>query len=208
MAQIEFYFGLGSRYSYLAFTQLPRLEATHECTFSLHPLSSVELMEMRGRSPFLGTPLSGQYEWGYRQRDAEAWAAYYGVPFREPQPLPEDHRLLARACHAAALQQELRTYCGAMLEAVFVTNDSIDHETCFRLAARIGLEDARFRRDIEGTEVDHAVTSAVRQACGRGAFGVPTFVVDGKLYWGNDRIVLLEHHLSRRERGMPAPRET
>jgi 2-hydroxychromene-2-carboxylate isomerase len=27
-------------------------------------------------------------------------------------------------------------------------------------------------------------------------FGVPTFVVDGELFWGNDRLVLLEHYLA------------
>ena len=37
-----------------------------------------------------------------------------------------------------------------------------------------------------------------REAHKRGAFGVPTFFVDDRIYWGNDRLVLLRHHLAQR----------
>ena len=91
MEEVEFLFGLGSRYSYLAFTQMARIEATYSCTFNLQPIGSGELLNLRGASPFQGAPLSGQYEWDYRRRDAVAWAEYYRVPFVEPKPLPKDH---------------------------------------------------------------------------------------------------------------------
>jgi len=68
--QVEFFFGLGSRYSYLAFTQMARIEAMYSCTFNLQPLGSEELLKLRGASPFQGAPLSGQYEWDYRRLDA------------------------------------------------------------------------------------------------------------------------------------------
>jgi 2-hydroxychromene-2-carboxylate isomerase len=84
--EVEFFFGLGSRYSYLAFTQIARIEASHSCTFNLQPISSVELMHLRGTSPFQGPPLSGQYERNYRRSDAEAWA----------KPPTQDRRKLSR----------------------------------------------------------------------------------------------------------------
>jgi 2-hydroxychromene-2-carboxylate isomerase len=74
MTEVEFFFGLGSRYSYLAFSQISRIEATLGCRFLLRPLGSMELLKLLGRSPFAGAPLSGQYEWEYRRKDAEAWA--------------------------------------------------------------------------------------------------------------------------------------
>ena len=60
MREVEFFFGLGSRYSYLAFTQIARIEAAHSCTFNLQPIGSGELLNLRGGSPFRGAPLSGQ----------------------------------------------------------------------------------------------------------------------------------------------------
>jgi 2-hydroxychromene-2-carboxylate isomerase len=77
---VDFYYGLGSRYSYLASTQLARIAAATGCRFDWQPLKSGALMELRGGHPFHGEPVSGQYEWPYRRLDAEAWAEFYGVP--------------------------------------------------------------------------------------------------------------------------------
>src|SRR5262249_27184621 len=140
MQEVEFFFGLGSRYSYLAFTQIARIEASYSCTFNLQPIGSGELLHLRGPSPFQDPPPSGQDEWDYCGRDAAAWAEYYRVPFVEPKPLPEDHRLMARACHAAGMQGGLRSYCEAMFQAIFVRNEDIDEQTCAAIASRIKLD--------------------------------------------------------------------
>ena len=87
-ARVDFYLGLGSRYSYLAASQVDRIEKTHGCRFVWKPIASGALMDRRGGNPFRGEPLSGQYDWGYREYDAKCWAAYYGIPFREPVALP------------------------------------------------------------------------------------------------------------------------
>jgi 2-hydroxychromene-2-carboxylate isomerase len=200
MQEVEFFFGLGSRYSYLAFTQIARIEASYSCTFNLQPIGSGELLNLRGASPFLGAPLSGQYAWDYRCRDAVAWAEYYRVPFVEPKPLPEDHRLMARACHAAGLQGRLRPYCDAMFQAVFVGNEDINEQICAAIASRIGLDMRLFRAAIGSGAVNERVTASARRAFKRGAFGVPTFFVGDRMFWGNDRLVLLEHYLAQEDR--------
>ena len=58
-ARVEFVFGLGSRYSYLASTQLDGIASRTGCSFEWVPLSSVALMAARGRTPFRGDPVSG-----------------------------------------------------------------------------------------------------------------------------------------------------
>jgi len=196
--EIEFFFGLGSRYSYLAFSQISRIETSLSCVFILRPVSSVELMDLRGPSPFRGAPSSGQYQGDYRRRDAQAWASYYRVAFVEPKPPPEDHRLMARACCAAEVQGALRRYCEAMFEAVFVNNESIDAEACVAIASRIGVDASLFRDAMSSSAVDQSVTTNARRAFERGAFGVPTFLIDDRMFWGNDRLVLLEHYLSHK----------
>jgi 2-hydroxychromene-2-carboxylate isomerase len=159
-----------------------------------------QLLNLRGTSPFHGAPLSGQYEWDYRRRDAAAWAEYYRVPFVEPKPLPEDHRLMARACHAAGMQGALRPYCEAMFQAVFVSNEDIDEQTCVAIASRIELDVRLFSEAIGSCAINERVTVSARHAFERGAFGVPTFFVGDRMFWGNDRLVLLEHHLAHEDR--------
>jgi 2-hydroxychromene-2-carboxylate isomerase len=200
-AIVEVFFALGSRYSYLAFTQLPRIERETGCRFALHPISSAELYALRGVSPFAGPPASGQYDWGYRERDAEMWAEHYRVPFVEPQPMPEDHRLMPRACRAAERQEALAGFCNALFRAVYAEHREIDLAECAAVGAAIGLDPGRLLSDIDSPEIERQVTADADQASRRGAFGVPTFFLDDRLYWGNDRLVLLEAHLQRRARG-------
>jgi (S)-mandelate dehydrogenase len=63
MPAIDFYLGLGSRYSYLAASQVDRIEKTYGCRFVWKPIASGALMDRRGGNPFRGEPLSGQYDW-------------------------------------------------------------------------------------------------------------------------------------------------
>lgn len=197
---VDFYYGLGSRYSYLASTRIDALEAETGCAVRWHPLSSGDLLAARGASPFRGEPVSGQYEWTYRRRDAEAWAAYYGVPYREPEKARVDPRHLAEACIAAGRMNHLIPYSRRLFAAIFVEGRAVDGAALEEIAAEIGLALPEFHalRADPATVAAHLDT--VREAHRRGAFGVPTFFVDGEMFWGNDRLVLLRHYLMTRAR--------
>ena len=97
---VDFYYSIGSRYSYLASTQITKLEGETGCRVRWHPVNGPDIRALRGRDPFAGEPLSGQYEWSYRRYDAKCWADYYGVPFREPTSPHFDFRLLVKAATA------------------------------------------------------------------------------------------------------------
>jgi len=59
---IDFFWGLGSRYSYLATSQVDRIAAEHNCRFVWKPIASGLLMDRRGGNPFRAARMSGQYE--------------------------------------------------------------------------------------------------------------------------------------------------
>jgi 2-hydroxychromene-2-carboxylate isomerase len=191
--RVDAYLGLGSRYSYLAFTQLGRIAAETGCRFELIPISSAELMALRPASPFAGAPVSGQYDWDYRRRDAELWAEHYGVPFVEPRKLPDDHRLLARACRAAERQGDLASYMGRLFRAIFAENRAVDRDVCASVAA----SPDRLLADLDDAAIGARVTADAEVAFRRGAFGVPTFFAGNRMYWGSDRLVLLEGWLRK-----------
>src|SRR3954471_21309911 len=110
--RVQFIFGLGSRYSYLAATQISALEHDTGCTVAWLPLLSSELMRRRNQNPFAakdadgnwsGAAVSGQYTESYRRTDLARWARLYGVPYQEPKApaLPAERRTLY--CVAAML---------------------------------------------------------------------------------------------------------
>jgi DSBA-like thioredoxin domain len=99
--RVEFFFSPASRYSYLAASQMARLEAETGCTVDWRPVNGGDIRKLRRHDPFEGEPVSGQYDWSYRERDARLWGEYYGIRFREPPSHRFDFSLLARAATAA-----------------------------------------------------------------------------------------------------------
>jgi len=196
MRTVDFYLGLGSRYSYLAASQVERIEKTHGCRFVWKPIASGALMDRRGGNPFRGEPLSGQYDWGYREYDAKCWADYYGIPFREPVAFRVDPDRLALACLAADGQGALVPCCRLLQKLIFVDGVAIDDETIAELPKHLGLDEQAFRRDLAASQTRTRHEGLLDEARARGAFGVPTFFLGDRMFWGNDRLVLLEAALA------------
>jgi 2-hydroxychromene-2-carboxylate isomerase len=193
---VDFFYGLGSRYSYLASTQIARLEADTGCRVRWRPLYSADLFAARGADPFRGEPISGQYDWSYRRFDAECWADYYGVPFREPSDVAADWRLLALAAAAADCMGAIQPFSQKVLEAVFVHGTSpLNAQACRRLAGEVGLDETSFGAVLEAPETAAALAATLAEAQALGVFGVPSFVVLGRVYFGNDRLPLVRHAL-------------
>jgi 2-hydroxychromene-2-carboxylate isomerase len=199
---VAFYYSVGSRYSYLAATQIAALERNTGAHVDWVPVSSVALMRAAGYEPFTGEPPSGQYDFKFRQADAEAWAAYYGVPYREPgDPLGLPGECTIAAC-AATLMDAVIPFSHAFFRAHFVDGLRIHGNAEIEaVAASAGLDRERFATLLADPASEERHRKNVERARRDGAFGVPSFVVGSRLFWGNDRLPLVRHAL-----GDPAAR--
>lgn len=192
MSEVEFFFGLGSRYSYLAATQVPALARETGATFVWRPLYSRLLIERAGPDPFTAEARRGQYDPAYRTRDAERWARHYGVPYRDPDWPAIDWRRLAFACVAAELLGKAEAYAQLLFAACFARGETgFEVGRLAELAAGAGIHAGRFRDLLDSAEVEARHAQTMADALAAGAFGVPSFVVDGQLFWGQDRLPLL-----------------
>ncbi|MCK6370723.1 MAG: DsbA family protein [Gammaproteobacteria bacterium] len=198
-AAVDFYYAIGSRYSYLAATQVPTLAAETGARIEWVPIDSVRLRSMRGVDPFRGTPVSAQYEWSYRELDARRWAALYGVPFVEPVERVEfDPELLALACTAARRLGQVQAYSRELFRLVFATESTaIGTAECLDAAHACGLAGADFQAALDAPATRLELDLAQAKAISAGVPGVPAFVAGKEVFWGNDRLVLLRHHLLR-----------
>ncbi|MGB5836737.1 MAG: DsbA family protein [Albidovulum sp.] len=183
--------GLGSRYSYLAATQLPALEAEFGITFDWWPVHSPDLIRRGhgGVSPFAAPERFGQYDLAYRDKDARRWAALYGVAYAPPPSGLPELRSMAETCWSFTDRSTRRRVAEAVFRAVFERGEIPDAAFLSRLRTDTGASDR------DGTSA-HA--EAVEAALAAGAFGVPTFLIDDDLFWGNDRLVLVRDALSAR----------
>jgi 2-hydroxychromene-2-carboxylate isomerase len=202
MVEVLFYYSIGSRYSYLAASQLDDLVAETGCHIDWLPLNSMRLLSERGGGPFRGDPVSGQYDWSYRTRDAERWAELYGIPFVETRGRVEiDAESLALAATAAKRIGQIEAVSQKLFAAVFDGQSSlVDRNECVRRAEECGLAADSFRAELEQPATRKQLEHTMKAAHRAGVFGVPTFVIGGELFWGNDRLVLLKRHIERAAR--------
>ncbi len=196
---VDFFYGLGSRYSYLASTQIARLEADTGCRVRWRPLWSAELFRARGADPFHGRPVSGQYDGAWRRFDAECWADYYGVSFREPENVGFEPLRLALAATAAERLGAVEPFSRRLFQAVFVDGSSpLDDPACRQLASEVGLDPTRFALALDEPATAADLAATVADALSAGVFGVPSFVLDGHAYFGNDRLPIVRHVLQKK----------
>ena len=175
-----------------------RLESHYGCRFVWKPIASGKLIDRGGDNPFRSAP-RGQYGRAYREYDAQAWAAHYGIPFREPAAFKVAADVPALGCLAAERQGALVPCCRRLFELIFAEGATLDAVAIDALPARLGLDAAAFRRDVVSPDIRARHDALIDEAAARGAFGVPTFFLGDRMFWGNDRLPLLEAALSGAE---------
>ncbi|MBT5432609.1 MAG: hypothetical protein HOI34_18620 [Rhodospirillaceae bacterium] len=191
---VDFFYGPGRRYSYLASIQIARIERDTGASFRWLPFQSSRLITHDGRDPFAGEPLSGQYDWDFRRRDAEAWAAFYGVAFRDPiGRLKYDYSDVALAALVAGRQDAVVSMSHRLFRLIFVDDRLVlARDDVLAEARAAGLDMVQFEADLYDDKRVEEHEAIVEEAARRGAFGVPTFCVGEHMFWGNDRLPLLE----------------
>lgn len=192
---VDAYLGLDSPYSYLASTQLDRIAVEAGASFNWIPVVAADL-RLGEPVPSDTAPAKEQEDPRYRQADLAAWAEYYGVRFRDPTDrLTYDPRMLARA--AVAVGTEFRVaMMMRVFDAVYVENRTrIDLADCVSWARQIGLDGDDFRKALSDPVVETERYAISERGRARGAFAVPFFFAGARSFFGNDRLVLLEHHL-------------
>jgi 2-hydroxychromene-2-carboxylate isomerase len=192
MLPVRFYFDFISPYAYLASTQIGALAARHGRTVELVPILFAGLLEANGQLGPAEIPRKRTYVF----KDATRIAHALGVVLRPPPAHPFNPLLGLRVC-SADLAPELRARAVATLfRAVWAGGPGItDPATVERLLDDAGLPGAALVASAATDQIKQRVRSQTDDALAHGAFGVPTMLVDGELFWGVDSLPHVERRL-------------
>jgi 2-hydroxychromene-2-carboxylate isomerase len=173
---LTFHFDFVSPYSYLAFKRLHELPADVEV--KLQPVLFAGLLAHFGNKGPAEIP--EKRRWTYRW--CTWWAKELGIPFRFPASHPFNPLQHLRLALAAGPNRE---NVGGIFDAIWTTGAEASDPVAFAaLVKRLGVEDAR----LASPEVKDALRKNTEAAAARGVFGVPTWEVDGELFWGADAL--------------------
>ena len=188
MKHITFYLDFISPYAYLAFEKLPEALQGHSCQVSYKPILFAAVLKHHGQ---LGpAEIPGKREWTYRQ---VLWLArQHGVDLQLPIQHPFNPLGLLRLAVACGRDGLANRY---VCETVFrhVWQGGAEAADALRLQ---GLTTQLAPKNDPNSEVVKAQLRAnTEQGIAQGVFGVPTFEVDGKLFWGFDALPMLAAYL-------------
>ncbi len=191
---LEFFFDFGSPASYLAWTQVPRIRAATGATVIWRPMLLGGLFNATGNASPAMVPAKGLY----MLKDLPRFARRYGVEFRHNTHFPINTLTLMRI--ATGVQhhapEKFDDVVGLIFRAMWVDGRNLgDSQTLISVLAQGGHMPGELLAWADEPEVKAQLKAVTDEAVQRGAFGAPTFFVDGDMFFGQDRLDFVQEAL-------------
>ena len=187
MSNIDFYFSIGSTYTYLSVTRILDVEKQHQVKFNWKPFSVRAIMKEMNNIPF---PKDKINKVNYMWRDIERRAEGYGFFAKTPVPYPLSEFDLANQIAILGIEKEwgvnfvIQTYKKWFQEKKEPAIEPSISEVCEEL----GLIKNDIINDAQTEIVKNKYRQNTNLAREYKIFGSPSFVVNNELFWGDDRM--------------------
>jgi 2-hydroxychromene-2-carboxylate isomerase len=195
-ATLDVYYDVASPFSYLGLTQLQALAATG-ATPRLRPILVGALFRQVGQVdvPLFGFPPP---KMRYTNLDMQRWARWWGVPFAMPNKFPQRTVTAQRVCAIAAehgFEVGVRTAI-ALCRAMWAEQRDVEDPDVLRRVLAAATLPVEWVDQASEPRVKQMLVELTESARAAKVFGVPSFVVNGQVYWGQDRLELVARALA------------
>lgn len=191
MSHVDFYFDYSSPFAYLGSATIEAVAERAGATMAWRP------MFLGGVFKAVGTPMVPFYEapkvkQDHLQVDMARWAAHLELPFRWPSRFP---MMTVNALRLTLLQDDPAPFIHRTFAAYWAEDRDInDPATLAALLEEVG-QPASLLEQTRDPAVKQRLNAATAGAVEAGVFGAPACVVDGQVFWGQDRFHFVEKAL-------------
>lgn len=197
MSYIEYFYSAHSAYAYLGSARLTAIARAAGRRIVHRPVDLNRVLEGAGSVPFAKrTPAQRAY---FFATEIQRWSRYRNAPVMDGRPTHHDNSMaLAHGMLIAAMEQgiDVDRLAHAMLEAHWRDDaDLADRATLVRLGRAVGVDSEMLLELALSPEIAAIHAANTEEAIARSMFGSPTYFVDGDMYYGQDRLELIEHAL-------------
>jgi 2-hydroxychromene-2-carboxylate isomerase len=191
---LTFWYDVHSPWCYFAAHRVGDLARKHGYELAWRPLHLPRLqVAIDGRKPMEAN--AAFVSW-FKQ-DMADWAELLGLPFAPHVKYPLRNSRALRACLYAADLSRGEDFARLVLRKYWSEQGDIsDLDQLASWGEACDLAGTAIRAAATSEEFKHRIDLNTNEAIARGVFGVPTIDTGAKLYWGNDRLELLDTHLS------------
>jgi 2-hydroxychromene-2-carboxylate isomerase len=195
---IDYFFTPVSPWAYLGHERLMSIAAKHGATVVPKLMDLLQVFSVSGGLPL---PKRAPQRQAYRLTELARWRDQLGIPINfQPKFVASSGELATRWIVAAAQSdpKAALALAGAIMRARFAEErDIADPATLAAIATALRQDAAALGAQAALPAVTAAIEATTKEAIERQVFGAPTYVVDGELFWGQDRLDFLDRKLAQ-----------
>jgi 2-hydroxychromene-2-carboxylate isomerase len=178
---IDFYFDIISPYAYIAYKKILKI---NNVNFKFKPILLGGLHNLAG----ITAPAFNKYKMKNMQNDCELVSKKNSISFKWNSKFPINSLSIMRG-YLSVNDNKKEDYLNSFFEAYWKEDQDLSNEdTVKQLLKKLKIDENDFFNSISNQNIKHKLKQLTQEAFEKEVFGAPTFIVNNKIFWGQDRL--------------------
>ena len=181
---IDFYFDVISPYSYIAHKKIQKIKESQKVIFNYKPILLGGLHNLAG----INAPAFNKYKMKNMQSDCELVSKKNNISFMWNSKFPINSLSIMRG-YISLNETQKDGYLNTFFDAYWKDNlDLSSEKEISKLLEHLKIDSKIFFDKIKQQSIKDTLKKFTNDAFEKEVFGAPTFIVDNKIFWGQDRL--------------------
>ena len=181
----DFFFDFISPYSYLAHKQIRKLEKENNIKINYKPILLGGLHKLAGVTAAAFIPSKTKY----MIRDCKMIAEKHNIKFKFNTNFPINSITLMRGVFFAQKEKKLSKYIDFFFDAYWKEGLNLNNDKILNsILTSLNIDFNEFHSITSDQKIKNKLIDETNDAYNKGVFGAPSFIINNKLFWGQDRI--------------------
>ena len=181
---VDFYFDIISPYSYIAHNKIQKIKENQKFIFNYKPILLGGLHNLAG----ISAPAFNKYKMKNMQSDCELVSKKNNISFIWNSKFPINSLSIMRG-YISVNKNQKDDYLNTFFDAYWKDNLDLSSEREFsELLGSLKIDSKIFFEKIKQQSIKDDLKKLTSNAFEKEVFGAPTFIVDNKIFWGQDRL--------------------
>ena len=190
----EFFFDFTSPYTFIAHKKIRKIEKDRSIKIKYMPILLGALLKNAGIKANVDIPIKGKY----MIKDCKLCAEKNNVQFKFNNYFPIMSLNLMRYVLIAEKKNIADKLINKIFDSIWIDDLNLNDEVIVKkLLTKVEINPENFIKESQSIEIKNDLKKRTDNAFSRGVFGCPSFIVNNKLFWGQDRLEFAIEELSK-----------
>ena len=181
----EFYFDFGSPYTFLAHKEIRKIEKENSIKVKYMPVLLGGLQKLAGTKPNIDIPIKAKY----MIKDCKLWAEKYKTSFKFNNYFPIFTLKLMRCALVAENKGFDKIFINKIFDAIWKDGLNMNDQIIIdKVIKNMDINPKTFLLRSADIKIKDKLKKLTDDALRKGIFGAPTFLINKKIFWGQDRL--------------------